>query len=76
MRVIRIRDHHGNAGLLAGLLLVYSFVLGCAAIPIHAQSAAPPEKDSGGSSALWYDGQYLTGPGRKINNGLVVIQTK
>ncbi|MGI6662178.1 MAG: phosphodiester glycosidase family protein [Bacillota bacterium] len=34
------------------------------------------QMDSGGSSALWYDGQYLTGPGRKINNGLVVIQTK
>jgi exopolysaccharide biosynthesis protein len=34
------------------------------------------QMDSGGSSALWYDGQYLTGPGRKINNGLVVIQSK
>lgn len=34
------------------------------------------QMDSGGSSALWYDGKYLTGPGRKVNNGLVVIQKK
>ncbi len=32
------------------------------------------QMDSGGSSALWYDGAYLTGPGRNVNNGLVVIQ--
>jgi exopolysaccharide biosynthesis protein len=32
--------------------------------------------DSGGSSALWYDGEYLAGPGRMINNGLLVIQAK
>lgn len=32
------------------------------------------QMDSGGSSGLWYDGEYLTGPGRMINNALCVIQ--
>lgn len=26
--------------------------------------------DGGGSSALWYDGRYVSGPGRKLSNGL------
>ncbi len=30
--------------------------------------------DGGASSCLYYDGTYLTSPGRKINNGLVVIE--
>lgn len=29
--------------------------------------------DGGASSSLWYNGAYLTDPGRKINNALVVI---
>ena len=29
--------------------------------------------DSGASSCLWYEGEYLTSPGRAINNALVVV---
>jgi len=32
------------------------------------------QMDSGASSCLWYDGEYLTSPGREISNGLCVLQ--
>lgn len=32
--------------------------------------------DGGGSSALWYDGRYLAGPGRKLANGLGIYVGK
>jgi exopolysaccharide biosynthesis protein len=34
------------------------------------------QMDSGASSCLWYDGGYLTEPGRMISNALLVIQNR